>query len=76
MSERITYHVIPAGGDEWELLRTNERYGRTFRTKREAILEGRRMTSAFPESELVIRDERGGVERRRTYRDTDRRTMR
>jgi hypothetical protein len=76
MGEKITFHVLPAGGDEWELLRTNERRGRTFASKREAIQEGRRITSAFPESELVIRDERGGVERRRSYRGTDRRLAR
>ncbi len=76
MGEKITFHVIPAGQDEWELLRTNERRGRTFASKREAIQEGRRITSAFPESELVIRDERGGVERRRSYRGTDRRVTR
>lgn len=76
MGHRITFHVIPAGQDEWELLRTNERRGQLFATKREAIQEGRRITSAFPESELVIRDERGGVERRRSYRGTDRRVSR
>ncbi len=76
MRDRITFHVIPAGQDEWELLRTNERRGQLFATKREAIQEGRRITSAFPESELVIRDERGGVERRRSYRGTDRRVSR
>ncbi|HEU5208120.1 MAG TPA: DUF2188 domain-containing protein [Longimicrobiales bacterium] len=76
MGDRITFHVIPAGQDEWELLRTNERRGQLFATKREAIQEGRRITSAFPESELVIRDERGGVERRRSYRGTDRRVSR
>ncbi len=76
MGERITFHVIPAGSDGWELLRTNERHGRLFTTKREAIQEGRRITSAFPESELIIRDERGVVERRKSYRGTDRRVAR
>ncbi|NLG63302.1 MAG: DUF2188 domain-containing protein [Candidatus Cloacimonetes bacterium] len=76
MGDRITVHVIPAGPDEWELLRTNERRGRLFASKREAIQEGRRITGAFPESELVIHDERGGVERRRAYRGPDRRVSR
>lgn len=76
MVEKITYQVLPAGNDEWELLRCGERRGRTYTSKREAIQAGRRITRAFPESELVIRDERGGIERRRTYRGHDRRIAR
>ncbi len=67
MHDRITYDVIPANDEEWELLRRGERRGRTYTSKRAAIRAAVAIATSYPEGELIIRDGDGEIEKQRTY---------
>ncbi|MCA9775136.1 MAG: DUF2188 domain-containing protein [Candidatus Eremiobacteraeota bacterium] len=64
---RVTYHVVPAGGDGWHLKRQGEQNFTSFETKEEAIKAGVREARTHEAGQLIIHTRDGRFEEERTY---------
>ena len=64
---RVTYHVVPAGGDDWHLKRQGEKNFTSFETKEEAVKAGVREARTHEAGQLIIHTRDGRFEEERTY---------
>lgn len=64
---RVTYHVVPAGGDGWHLKRQGEQNFTSFETKEEAVKAGVREARTHEAGQLIIHTRDGRFEEERTY---------
>ena len=64
---RVTYHVVPAGGDGWHLKRQGEQNFTSFETKEEAIKAGVREARTHEAGQLIVHTRDGRFEEERTY---------
>ena len=64
---RVTYHVVPAGGDGWHLKRQGEKNFTSFETKEEAVKAGVREARTHEAGQLIVHTRNGRFEEERTY---------
>ena len=64
---RVTYHVVPAGGDGWHLKRQGEKNFTSFEIKEEAVKAGVREARTHEAGQLIIHTRDGRFEEERTY---------
>ena len=65
--QRVTYHIVPAGGDGWHLKRQGEKNFTSFETKEEAVKAGVREARTHEAGQLIIYTRDGRFEEERTY---------
>ena len=64
---RVSYHVVPAGGEGWHLKRQGEKNFTSFRTKEEAVKAGVQEARTHEAGQLIIHTQDGRFQEERTY---------
>ena len=64
---RVSYHVVPAGGNGWRLKRQGEKSFTSFETKEEAVKAGVREARSHAAGQLIIHTQDGRFQEERTY---------
>ena len=64
---RVSYHVVPAGGEGWHLKRQGEKNFTSFRTKEEAVNAGVQEARTHEAGQLIIHTQDGRFQEERTY---------
>lgn len=75
MKERVVYHVVPKGSDEWQVEREGgEKATKNFPTKDLAIAGAQDFLANDELGQLIIHRQDGTIEEERTYGKDPRRT--
>lgn len=75
MTERVVYHVVPKGPEEWQVEREGgERATENFPTKDEAIAGAQQLLENDELGQIIIHKQDGTIQEERTYGEDPTRT--